>query len=252
MPSPSPEMGALARFRAVCAERGWNPNTDFRMELDEDDLSDEDAAALEGFTVDDFEGLDELSDDEIAELAEIRDDETGVDREVARLKREAGKRRVELKPWKQLAREFNVTVDDVRQVLEAHLADDDTDGKDTKPARREQRDRGAEARANRKLVRAEVKLAAVDLFEDPSDAALYLDLDQYEVDDDGELLDPEELLEDLKDVLERKPHLAKVRERKSPRPLKSQGRREATTSGLDAGRERARARFGKSDDKAAR
>ena len=235
--------GLLAQFLAECDEQGWNPNLDVRMELEE--LSDEDAETLDGFTVDDFDGLADLSAEELAEIS-TGDAGEGDSAEIGRLKREAGKRRLALKPWRELARDFDMTVEEIREALDGIEAEPDDKKKPVE--KKQRRDRSLEDRANAKVVRAEVKIAAADLFEDPADAALYLDLSQYEVDDDGDLVDLDELLVDLKEVLERKPHLAKSEKRKGPKPLKSQGRRDATTSGMDAGRERARARFGKSDD----
>lgn len=249
MPTETPVTGLLSTYLAACERNGWDPDTDLRMEFE---LSDEDAAALDGFTAEDFEGLSDLSPEELAQLHPPAANND----EVSRLKREAARRRTALKPWTQLARDFDMTVDDIRAILEEHEDGDDDGGakpkpkpKDDRDDRRQRRDRGraADERANRKIVRAEVKAAAADLFEDPADAALYLDLDKYEVDDDGDLVDTEELIDDLKEVLERKPHLAKAKERKGPKPLPGQGRRDAApNSGLDAGRERARARFGKS------
>ena len=53
-------------------------------------------------------------------------------------------------------------------------------------------------------------ILAADTFADPSDAVLYLDLDEIEVDEDGEV-DSEAIKRSLKDVLKAKPHLAKRR-----------------------------------------
>lgn len=66
-----------------------------------------------------------------------------------------------------------------------------------------------EARANAKILRAEVKSLAADLFEDASDAHLFIDLSKFEVDDDGDVIDPDAITAALKDVLKRKPHLAR-------------------------------------------
>lgn len=67
----------------------------------------------------------------------------------------------------------------------------------------------ANAKANTRIVRADLKAAATGKLADPTDAALYIDLSAIEVDEDGET-DEEELAELIDALLERKPHLAAV------------------------------------------
>lgn len=262
MPTAMPETGLLSTYLAACKRNGWDPDADVRMEGGaggDDDLTDdertslealspEELQALDDLTDDDFDALDALSEDELAKLKKPAGDDP-----TRRLRNEAARRRNELKPWKAIAKDFDLTPEEVREIVEASIDEDDDDKDKDKSKRRQKerpdRDRGraAEDRANAKLVKAEVKTVAADLFQDPGDAHLYLDLDKYEVDEDGDLIDPDDLLDDLSEVLDRKPHLGK-RERKGPKPTPGQGRRDATkTSGLDAGRARARARYGKSE-----
>ena len=252
-----PATGLLSAYLQACDRQGWNPAADVRMQEADDALSDEERSALEVFileqvqafndlTDEEFDALDALSDEDLAKLQSSSGDD-----QVRRLRNEAARRRKELKPWKAIARDFGKTPEEIREILEAADDDDDDESKPSprpkKRSERPRRDTAAEDRANQKLVKAEVKAAAADLFQDPGDAHLFLDLDKYEVDEDGDIIDPDELLEDLQDLLDRKPHLAKAKERKGPKPLGGQGRRDASKStGLDAGRERARARFGKS------
>lgn len=254
-----PVTGLLSTYLAACERNGWNPASRILMKgPDDDDLTDEERTALEALTPEQVTALDGLTDEEFDALDALSDEDLAklqpptVNDPLKRLRNEAARRRNELKPWKAIAKDFDLTPDEVRAIVEASIDDDDGDDpkvKRQKPKeRRQRRDTAADDRANLKAIKVEVKSAAGDLFADPGDAHLYLDLDKYEVDEDGDLLDPDELLDDLAEVLEQKPHLAK-RERKGPKPIPGQGRRDAKkTSGLDAGRERARARYGTSNN----
>lgn len=61
--------------------------------------------------------------------------------------------------------------------------------------------------ANARLLRSELKAAATGKLADPTDAALYIKLDDFTVSDDGEV-DSDALSEAIDDLLTRKPHLA--------------------------------------------
>lgn len=61
---------------------------------------------------------------------------------------------------------------------------------------------------NERLVRAEVKASASALFADPEDAVAFLNMSDFEVDADGNV-DASDIEDALKDLLARKPHLAK-------------------------------------------
>lgn len=69
-------------------------------------------------------------------------------------------------------------------------------------------DRKATAKANTRIVRAEVKGAAAAVLKNPADALAFLDLTAFEVDDDGEV-DADEIDTALKDLLAERPYLAK-------------------------------------------
>ncbi|MEW2463138.1 hypothetical protein AB0872_20840 [Microbacterium sp. NPDC047426] len=69
-----------------------------------------------------------------------------------------------------------------------------------------------------RAVRSEVKALAAAEFADPEDAHAFLDLNSY-VDDDGDV-DTAAIQQDLKDLLKRKPHLAKPADT-SPRAPKA-------------------------------
>lgn len=85
--------------------------------------------------------------------------------------------------------------------------------------------REVDAKANTRIVRAEVRALAAETFADPQDAVLNLQsrLDDFDVDEDGNVTDVEDLKTALADLLKRKPHLAK--KGKAPKADPSQGSR---------------------------
>ncbi|MET0521484.1 MAG: hypothetical protein ABW156_05835 [Jiangellaceae bacterium] len=109
------------------------------------------------------------------------------------------------KPWKTLARELGVKSPDELKALLASKQSDDNEAE----ADRIRREATAEvtAKANARIVRAEVKALAGGKFADPADAALYLNLDEFEVDEDGEV-DGDAITAALDELLKKKPHLA--------------------------------------------
>ncbi len=110
-----------------------------------------------------------------------------------------------LAPWRKLERDFQKSPDEIRAILEGK----DTQSTDADVVRREA-ETAANAKVNTRLVRAEVKALASATFADPTDAHLYIDLAEVDVDDEGEV-DTDAIETALKDVLRRKPHLAKVK-----------------------------------------
>jgi len=97
-----------------------------------------------------------------------------------------------------------------RRGLEAQLAERDKPAEGTVPDQEaliRQAETTALARVNERLVKAEVKAAAAGKLADPADAHRFLDLSQFEVDDDGNV-DAEELTEAIDELLQSKPYLA--------------------------------------------
>lgn len=87
-----------------------------------------------------------------------------------------------------------------RREAEAKLtanADDSVDPKITE----------ALQKANDRIRRSEVKAAAAGKLADPSDAHKFLDLDSFEVDDDGNV-DEDEIADAIDDLIKEKPYLA--------------------------------------------
>lgn len=66
---------------------------------------------------------------------------------------------------------------------------------------------GADARFAQKILRSEIKAAAAGKLADPADAHRFLDLEQFEVGEDGDV-DEDEIAEAIDDLLEKKPYLA--------------------------------------------
>lgn len=65
----------------------------------------------------------------------------------------------------------------------------------------------ANAKANERILRSELKALATGKLADPTDAALYINLADFTVDDNGDV-DSDALNEAITDLLTRKPHLA--------------------------------------------
>ncbi|MFE5544569.1 hypothetical protein ACFQ71_12205 [Streptomyces sp. NPDC056534] len=89
--------------------------------------------------------------------------------------------------------------------LEQRLAEKDTVD-ETERVRREA-ETAALSKANARIIRAEVKAAAAGKLADPADAYRFLDLDTFEVDNDGNV-DSEEIAEAIDDLIKNKPYLA--------------------------------------------
>ena len=65
----------------------------------------------------------------------------------------------------------------------------------------------ATEKANQRILRSEIRAAAAGKFRDASDALAFLDLTEFDVDENGDV-DQQDINDALADLLERKPHLA--------------------------------------------
>ncbi|MFJ3597907.1 hypothetical protein ACIPRU_15490 [Streptomyces sp. NPDC090126] len=92
-----------------------------------------------------------------------------------------------------------------RRTLEQQLAEQT--GTDQAEKARREAESAALSKANARILRAEVKAAAAGKLADPADAYKFLDLDQFEVDDDGNV-DSDEVAEAIDDLIQSKPYLA--------------------------------------------
>lgn len=153
-------------------------------------------------------------EDESAEAEEVDGDDEG-----AEALGDAGKQALDrMKAKLKAERERRIAAE-----AKAAAATGDDDDK----ARREM-ESAALAKANARIVRAEVRAAAATRLADPADALNFLDLDAFEVDDDGDV-DQDEIAEAIADLLARKPYLAAQGGTAKPKPDRSQG---ATGSGV--------------------
>jgi hypothetical protein len=100
---------------------------------------------------------------------------------------------------------------DKRRELERMLAEKESaasgGGKDDADTIRKQAEAAATVKANARIVRSEVRAAATGKLADPKDALTFLDLSQFEVNEDGEV-DAEEISDAIDDLLKSKPYLA--------------------------------------------
>lgn len=105
---------------------------------------------------------------------------------------------------KKQAKELQKQLDQIR--AEQERANKSPDEQAIDAAKAEARAEALE-KANARILRSELKAAATGKLRDPSDALAFLDLSEFEVDDDGNV-DADELADALDDLLTRKPHLA--------------------------------------------
>lgn len=137
----------------------------------------------------------------------------------------AGEKAYEAEKEKRRAAMQKVRERDARIAeLEQKLADANGETEDQRAQR--EAESAALAKANARILKAEVRALASGKLSDPSDALTFLDLDQFEVGDDGDV-DQQEIEEAISDLLARKPYLAAQSGPKSPRPDPSQGARGA-------------------------
>lgn len=161
---------------------------------------------------------------------------------IERERKAARTARERAKPWVTLSRELGLTPEQIRERLtNPPKTDDDSKPVDVEAVKREAAAE-AEARANARILKSEVRRLAGETFIDPSDALPHLDLDSYEVDEDG-AVDEEAIKKDLKAVLKAKPHLGK---RSTPKDFDEGARKtsDAPKSMSDLIRETAASRRG--------
>lgn len=118
-----------------------------------------------------------------------------------------GKKALDL--MKQQRNEYKRQLRDAKTELDK-LKAPKPDGEDGKPdleALKAEATKEATAKANTRIVRAEIRAAAAGKLADPTDAPLYLDVAQFDVDDEGNV-DSDEIAEAITDLIARKPHLA--------------------------------------------
>jgi hypothetical protein len=160
------------------------------------DATDPTAAADVDDIVDDVTGADDSTDDGADELGDKG--KQALDRMKARLKAEKA----------------------ARLALEARL--NETAAVDDAERIQREAETRANEKANGRILRAEIRAAAAGKLSDPSDALTFIDLSQFDVDDDGSV-DQDEIATAIADLLTKKPYLAAQGGPKSPKPDPSQG-----------------------------
>lgn len=111
------------------------------------------------------------------------------------LKAEKERRRAEAKKRRELEAEL------------AKLKSSNSGTADDPDQIRREATEAATAKANTRLLRAEVRAVAAGKLADPKDALRFLDLDQFEVGEDGDV-DADEIADAIDDLLKNKPYLA--------------------------------------------
>lgn len=99
---------------------------------------------------------------------------------------------------------------DLKARLEALEQRSKPGGDDAIEAARREATAEATKSANQRILRTEVRAVATGKLADPSDALAYLDLSDFEVDEDGEV-DTDAISEAVADLLSKKPYLAAKR-----------------------------------------
>lgn len=90
-------------------------------------------------------------------------------------------------------------------------------GDDNDPEQiRSEADKAATAKANQRIVRSEVRAAAAGKLTNPRDALAFLDLSQFEVDEDGQV-DEDEIADAIEDLLKERPYLGAAAKAPEPR-----------------------------------
>ena len=154
---------------------------------DEDDQDDDEGTADDQ---DDDEGTADDQDDDGEPLREAGTKALAAEK--ARRKAEAAKRR---------------TAEARIAELETQLsAGKGGDGPDPDQIRREATT-AATAKANERILRSEVRAAAAGRLSDPRDTLRFLDLAQFEVDEDGQV-DEDEIADAIADLVKTRPYLA--------------------------------------------
>ncbi|WP_327436146.1 hypothetical protein OG279_26265 [Streptomyces sp. NBC_01201] len=92
-----------------------------------------------------------------------------------------------------------------RRTLEQQLAE--KDGADESEKVRRQAESEALSKANTRILRSEIKAAATGKLINPKDALVHIDLDQFEVDEDGQV-DEDEVADAIENLLKERPYLA--------------------------------------------
>lgn len=139
-----------------------------------------------------------------------------------------GRLKAAYKPWAALKKELGMTPEEIRAAVKGKKVPvssngstkdngttDDNDRVDAEEIRREAT-AAAQSKVNMKLLKAAIKAEAAEVLTHASDATRFLDLDDYEVDDEGDV-DVAQIKRDLKALLADRPELGKTVKKGGPR-----------------------------------
>jgi len=169
---------------------------------------------------DDEDSDDEEEDDSVGEDGLTAKGRHAIDAE----RKAAGRLKAAYKPWAALKKETGMSPEEILALVKGKKApnksastkdDDSSDPVDVDEIRREANVQ-AQSRVNDKLKRAAVKAEAAEVLLHAGDAVRFLDLDDYEVDDDGEV-DVAQIKRDLRALLVDRPELGKAAKKGGPR-----------------------------------
>jgi len=155
---------------------------------------------------------DDATSEETEQIEETQDTESEETDEGQEALGDPGKRaldamKAQRNAERQKARDAQKELDRIK--AELALKDKPADEQALETARQEARTEATKA-ANARILKSELKAAATGKLADPTDAALYINLDDFDVNDDGDV-DSDALNEAITDLLTRKPHLAAQR-----------------------------------------
>jgi hypothetical protein len=153
----------------------------------------------EGATSEETEEIEET------ELAETTEGETALG--------DAGKKALDLMKTQRNAATTRAKAAELQiaeLIAAAELKDKPAEEQALETARAEARAEGAKS-ANVRILKSELRAAATGKLADPTDASLYINLDTFDVDENGDV-DADALNEAITDLLEKKPHLAAQRQ----------------------------------------
>lgn len=172
-PATEPSLLALRGIRLIEGAHGAGSDTDTDTD---DDLDEDDAADADTDDEQDPDGADQLQD--------------------------AGKRALEAMKAKWKAER------EKRKALEQQLTSKtDAEPVDDAEKIRADAETAANQRANARILKSEIRAASAGRLSDPADALRFIDIDQFDVDDDG-AFDQDEIREAIDALLESRPYLA--------------------------------------------
>lgn len=147
------------------------------------------------------ESTEETEDDDTGEESEEDEDKPLGPKGEKALAAEKEKRRKaqqDLREWKALG----LSPADIKKLIAAKEGDEP----DLEAVKREAASE-ATKNANARILRSEIRAAAAGKLADPADALRLLDLDKFEVDDDGNV-DEDEIADAIDELVKNKPYLA--------------------------------------------